>query len=72
MQAVVVHVFNSSTEDAEAGGALQIKGQPGLHGMFQDNQGYIVKTFLRERGRDKEEAGWMEMRMPNGNVCMLL
>lgn len=47
MQAVVAQAFNSSPEDAEAGGSLQIKGQPGLQNTFQDSQGYIVKTVFR-------------------------
>jgi hypothetical protein len=29
-QGVVVHAFNPSTQEAEAGG-LQVQGQPGLH-----------------------------------------
>jgi hypothetical protein len=47
VQAVVAQAFNSSPEDAEAGGSLQIKGQPGLQNTFQDSQGYIVKTVFR-------------------------
>ena len=29
--AVVVHAFNSSTWEAEAGGSLGVQGHPGLH-----------------------------------------
>lgn len=54
---VIAHPSNPSTSES-----LQVKGQPGLHSTFQDSQGYRMKTFLRGRGRDKEEVGeWKEM-----------
>ena len=34
---VVVHVFNPSTREAEAGGSLSVQGQPGLQSEFQDS-----------------------------------
>lgn len=44
----------------------QIKGQPGLHSTFQDNQGYILKTCFQREGagikrKQGEEAKWKEM-----------
>ena len=37
---LVVHAFNSSTQEAEAGRALWVQGDRGLHTEFQDGQGY--------------------------------
>jgi hypothetical protein len=37
---MVVHTFNPSTREAEAGGSLGIQGQPGLQSKFQDSQSY--------------------------------
>lgn len=54
---MIAHPSNPSTSES-----LQVKGQPGLHSTFQDSQDYRMKTFLRGRGRDKEEVGeWKEM-----------
>jgi len=44
-QAVVTHSFNPSTGEAEAGGSLWVRGQPGLHLKFQDSQGYTERPF---------------------------
>jgi hypothetical protein len=41
---VVVHVFNPSTWEAEAG----VGGQPGLQSEFQDSQGYTEKPCLKK------------------------
>ena len=46
---VVVHVFDPSTQEAEAGGSLCVQGQPGLHREFQDGQGYIVRPCLKKQ-----------------------
>jgi hypothetical protein len=43
--AVVVHAFNHSTWEAEAGGFLS---QPGLQSEFQGNQGYTEKPSPRK------------------------
>jgi hypothetical protein len=37
-------------KEAEAGGILQVQGQPGLHNEFQD---YIGKSYLKK----KKKAG---------------
>ena len=44
--AVVVHVFNPSTGEAEAGRFLWVWDQPGLQSKFQDSQGYTEKPYL--------------------------
>jgi hypothetical protein len=43
---VVMHAFNPSTREAEAGGFLSFSGQPGLQSEFQDSQGYTEKPCL--------------------------
>ena len=47
--AVVAHIFNSSTREAEAGRSLSVQGQPGLQREFQDSQGYKVKPCLKKQ-----------------------
>lgn len=39
---VVAHAFNSSLQEAEAGGSLWIRGQFGLNSEFQASQGYTI------------------------------
>jgi hypothetical protein len=46
--AVVVHTFNPSTWEAEAGGFLS-SSQPGLQSEFQDSQGYTEKPRLKKQ-----------------------
>jgi hypothetical protein len=46
---MVTHAFNPGTWEAEAGGSLQIRGQPGLQSDFQDSQGYTEKTCVRKQ-----------------------
>jgi hypothetical protein len=46
--AMVVHAFNPSTWEAEAGGSLWVRGQPGLQSEFQDSQGYTEKHCLEK------------------------
>ena len=46
-QAVVVHTFNCSTWEAEAGKSL--RSRPNLvYSEFQESQGYIGKSFLKK------------------------
>ena len=48
-RAVVVHAFNPSTWEAEAGGSLSL-GQPGLQSQFQDKlQSYTEKPCLEKQ-----------------------
>ena len=42
---VVPHAFDSSPQEAEAGGSLD-QGQPDLYSEFQDNEGYVVRLSL--------------------------
>jgi hypothetical protein len=39
---------NSRTQEAEAGGSLRVQGQPGVHSEFQDSQGYLERTCLKQ------------------------
>ena len=41
----VVHTFNASTQEAQAGRSQWVQVQPGLHSKFQDSQGYTKKLF---------------------------
>ena len=52
--AVVAHTFNPSTQEAEAGGSLWVRGQPGRQSEFQDNQDYTEKHYLEKQNKQKE------------------
>jgi len=41
-----MRVFNPSTEEAETGGSLWLRGQPGLQNKLQGSQGYTKKPCL--------------------------
>jgi hypothetical protein len=45
---LVAHAFNPSTWEAEAGGFLSSRDQPGLQSEFQDSQGYTEKPCLEK------------------------
>ena len=45
--AVVVHAFNSSTQEADE--SLWVWGQPGPQSKFQDTQGYTKKSCLKNK-----------------------
>ena len=52
---VVVHAFNPSTWEAEAGGSLSLR-QPGLQSEFQDdNQGYTEKSCLENQPTNQQQ-----------------
>jgi hypothetical protein len=54
---VVAHVFNPSTQEAEAGGFLSSRpGQPGLQSEFQDSQGYTEKPCLKRKQTNKQKT----------------
>ena len=38
---MMVHTFNSSTQEAEAGRSLWVQSQPGLQSKFQDSQDFL-------------------------------
>jgi hypothetical protein len=46
---MVAHAFNPSTWEAEAGGFLSSRGQPGLQSEFQDIQDYTEKPCLEKQ-----------------------
>ena len=43
---MVGHTFNPSPWEAEAGGSLRVRAQPGLQSEFQASLDYIVKPCL--------------------------
>jgi hypothetical protein len=49
---VVVHAFNPSTWEAEAGGFLSSR-PPGLQREFQDKQGYTEEPCLKKQKQNK-------------------
>jgi hypothetical protein len=51
---VVVHAFNPSTWEAEAGGFLS-SGQPGLQSEFQDSQGNTEEPCLKKNKNKKQK-----------------
>jgi hypothetical protein len=52
--AVVVHAFNPSTWEAEAGRFL-VRGQPGLYSEFQDSQSYTEQPCLEKNKQIKKK-----------------
>jgi hypothetical protein len=53
--AVVMHAFNPSTWEAEAG-RFPVRGQPGLQREYQDSQGYREKPCLeRKQNKTKQK-----------------
>ena len=54
---MVAHAFNPSTQEAEAGGYLQVRGQPGLQSEFQDSQDYPEKPcFQKTKQLEEQES----------------
>ena len=51
---MVVHTFNPSSLEAEAGWFLWVPGQPGLQGEFQDSQGYTEKPYLKQTNKQNQ------------------
>jgi hypothetical protein len=46
---VVVHAFNPSIWETEAGRYLGLRPRPGLQSEFQDSQGYTEKPCLEKK-----------------------
>ena len=53
----MVDSFDLSTQEAEAGESLPVRGQPGLQNKFQDSQGYTEKPCLKKTNK-KPTALW--------------
>jgi hypothetical protein len=53
MPGMVVHTFNPSTWEAEAGD-FWVRGQPRLQSEFQDSQGYTEKPCLEKQNKTKQ------------------
>lgn len=51
---MVTHAWNPSTQEAEAGGLLQVRGQPGLYNEFLATRGYIISPRLKHNNNKKE------------------
>jgi hypothetical protein len=51
---MVVHAFNPSTREAEAGRFLS-SSQPGLQSELQDSQGYTEKPCLEKQKKKKKK-----------------
>ena len=65
---MVGHAFNSSTQEAEAGGFLSL-GQPGLQSEFQDSQGYTDKPCLEKqktKNKKKQQQKKTKQKSHNG------
>lgn len=61
-QAVLMHTFNPSNWEAEAGGTCKFKASPGTQRKFKDSQGYYTeKAFTPPlQKKEKEEGGGEE------------
>lgn len=46
-------VVNFNIQEAEAGGALDLEGQPGLHNEFQNSQSYSMRFCLKTKHQQK-------------------
>lgn len=53
----VVHSFNPSTWEAEAGGLLRVEGQPKIYNKFKTNVEYIAKSYLKGKGEEGGQGG---------------
>jgi hypothetical protein len=54
---VVVHTFNPSTGEAEAGGFLSFEAILVYKSEFQDSQGYTEKPCLEKPKKKKKKKG---------------
>jgi hypothetical protein len=52
---VVAHAFNPSTWEAETGGFLSSRSQPGLQSEFQESQSYTEKPCLEKPKKKKKK-----------------
>lgn len=52
---MVVHAFDPSPWEAEAGVCLWVQGQPGQHCEFQNSQGYVERLFLKKKKQQKNK-----------------
>ena len=66
----MVHIFNLSTWEVEAGGSLRVQGQPGLQSEFQDSQGYTQKPCLeKSRGAGQAQAVTESLTLFPSGLC---
>ena len=71
---MVAHTFNSSTQEAKAGGFLWVHGQPGLHGEFQMSQGYtqnpVSKNQVNKINMKNKHISEAKLTIFNQLVCV--
>ena len=64
---VVVHNFNPSTWETEAGRSFWVQGHPGLQNKFQDSQGYSKKPHLEKQTKQStDDSKWKKPVDTNG------
>jgi hypothetical protein len=63
---VVVHAFNPSTWEAEAGGFLSSR-LSGLQSEFQDTQGYTEKPCLKKTNKQTNNKTHTQIGLPTSN-----
>jgi hypothetical protein len=51
----VVHAFDPSTQKAEAGGALCVRGQPGLQSKSRTARALLYRETLSQKTKTKQE-----------------
>ena len=66
---VVVHIFNPSTQETEAGGSLWVQGQPGLQSELLDSQGYAEKSCPRKQ---KQKQKKKKVMITSPSLCTSL
>lgn len=52
-RAMVEHIFNLSTKEAEANRTMQVPGDPSLQSRFQDSQVY-KRNLVSKKGKNKK------------------
>lgn len=53
---MVAHVWNSHSQEAEAGGSEQLQGLFSLHSECLVSQGYTVRACLKQQNKTDREA----------------
>lgn len=62
---IVMHDFNLNAWEVEAGKPLWVGDAPGLHGKFQNSQGYIERTCLKTKQNRQNKT--RQNKNPNPN-----
>jgi hypothetical protein len=67
----MVHAFDTSTWETEAGGSLWVQGNRGLKSEFQDTQGYIEQYCLNKQTNKQTVFLSLLLCMPLGKISIL-